>query len=307
MKLSAHHKAQGDDVEWYHPFGERYDRVYCAKVFSFSENYRECINADEVVRGGSGYHISLHNGREVWNEDGRYMQRLPCHIEHTYPDYSLYPDQTKDTAYGFLTRGCPRGCAFCHVASKEGRQSAKVADLSEFWHGQKNIVLCDPNLLACAESENLLAQLVESGAKVDFNQGLDARLITTQKAELLGHVRTNEVHFAWDRMRDKESVLRGLELYARFAKKRPHSHIAVVYVLVNFDTTIEQDLERIYTLRKMGYWAYVMVYDKKHATMEYRRLARWCNNRYIFAVCPRFEEYRTAAKIPAGEGGAGAL
>lgn len=96
-------------------------------------------------------------------------------MEHIYPDYSLYPSLTKDTAYGFLTRGCPRGCHFCIVSGKEGRASRKVADLSEWWRGQKNIKLLDPNLLACREHMDLLGQLADSEAWVDFTQGLDCR------------------------------------------------------------------------------------------------------------------------------------
>jgi hypothetical protein len=217
------------------------------------------------------------------------MDELPYHIEHIYPDYSLYPMYTKDTAYGFLTRGCPRGCEFCHVAAKEGKQSYKVADLQEFWGGQKNIVLCDPNILACKDWEELLQQLIDSKAWVDFNQGLDIRMMTEEKAQMLSQIKTKQIHFAWDRYQDKELVLPRLEMFAKHTKLNSHNRI--VYTLVNFDTTIDQDLERIYTLRKMGYWAYVMVYDKENADPIYKKIARWVNNRFIFAKCERFEDY----------------
>lgn len=148
MKLSAWHMTQGDSVEWYKPMiSEHLDIVYMSKVFSFTEDYPYHINADKVIKGVSGYAIRLIDGKEVYDKSADHD--LPYEIEHIYPDYSLYHDMTKDTAYGFLTRGCPRGCDFCHVANKEGKCSVKVADLSEFWRGQKNIVLCDPNLLAC--------------------------------------------------------------------------------------------------------------------------------------------------------------
>ena len=313
MKISAWHKAVGDMVEWYIPF-EHYNIVYVAKVFSFTEDWKEPINADIVIRGGIGYQIMLRNGKEEYNElpklfkihgrnerdvidmpmpiDGTeaFQANLPQWMENIYPDYSLYPMYTKDTAYGFLTRGCPRGCGFCHVESKEGRRSVKVADLSEFWSGQKNIVLCDPNILACKDWKELLQQLIDSKAWVDFNQGLDIRMMTEEKAEMLLRVKMKEIHFAWDRYEDREVVLPKFEMYAK-TSRLVHGHNAIVYVLVNYDTTIEQDLERIYTLRDMGYWAYVMVYNKHAADQIYKDLARWVNNRKIFAVCKTFEEY----------------
>lgn len=288
MKISAYHKAKGDVVEWYTPFSDTYDIVYISKVFSFSSDYDLSINAHKVVYGGTGYAISLHNDKEVF--DSRQNTPLPDEIEHIYPDYSLYG--IKDTAYGFLTRGCPRGCAFCIVGSKEGRKSRKVANLSEFWRGQKNIVLCDPNILACPESKELLLQLKDSGAMVDFNQGLDVRLLTPEKIELLKQIRIKEIHFAWDRYEDKDIILKKLKLYAEMTDKKPHNHNAIVYTIVNFDTTFEQDIERIQTLRDMGYWAYVMIYNKAHCDKKYKDLARWVNNRFVFAKCKSFEDYQ---------------
>ena len=132
MKISAWHKSQGDSVEWYQPmFSGHMDKVYMSKVFSFTPDYEWPIDADEVIKGGSGYCIELVNGKEVYHSERD--RNLPDEVEHMFPDYSLYG--ITDTAYGFLTRGCPRGCEFCHVASKEGKCSRKVANLSEFFAG----------------------------------------------------------------------------------------------------------------------------------------------------------------------------
>lgn len=292
MKLSAYHKSRGDIVEWYMPFSDRYDLVYASKVFSFTPDYDDCINADRVIRGGTGYAIENINGREVFFAERD--EALPTEAEHIYPDYSLYPKLTKDTAYGFLTRGCPRGCSFCIVGKKEGLCSTKVADLSEFWRGQRKIVLCDPNILACGHWRELMQQLIDAGAEVDFNQGLDIRLMTEEKARMISQMRIKEIHFAWDRYEDKDKVLPKLKLFADIASPNIHNkkvHNAIVYTIVNFDTTFEQDLERIYTLRDMGYWPYVMIYDKEHSRKEYKRLARWVNNRFIFGSCEKFEDY----------------
>ena len=277
MKLSTWHKAQGDEVEWWWGFSE-YERVYMSKVFdeTYTPDIPEPLNAKEIVKGGTGYGLDI---------------KLPDEIEHIYPDYSLYPELTKDTAYGFLTRGCPRGCHFCIVAGKEGRKSIKVADLSEWWNGQKNIVLMDANILACSQHGELLQQLIDSKAWVDINQGMDCRLLTKQNIEAINRLKLREIHFAWDYMRESKAVLRGLELYASLATRKPHGRYATVYCLTNYDTTMEENLYRIYTLRDMGYDPYVMIYDKPHAPREVRLLQRWCNNRLIFRAEPDFNKY----------------
>lgn len=285
MKLSAYHKRRGDEVEWYDPFS-RYDLVYKSKVFADTPDYNYVINADRIIKGGTGYAIHGAGGEHYRKEDDPV---LPYEVEHIYPDYALY--NITDTAYGFLTRGCPRGCSFCIVSGKEGRCSHKVADLSEFWSGQKNIVLCDPNILACREWKDLLGQLVNSEANIDFNQGLDARMLTEEKCLAIETLKLKRIHFAWDRYEDKDKVLPKLKMFSEICKIKRYTHNAIVYVLVNHGSTIEQDLERIYTLRELGYWAYVMVYDKPHAPRVIRDMQRWCNNRLIFARCPRFEDY----------------
>lgn len=288
MKISAWHKAKGDSVEWYHPlFSGHCDRVYMSKVFSFTPDYQYCIDADEIIKGGSGYCIETINGKEVYRTERD--KPLPDDIEHIYPDYSLYPEQTKDTAFGFLSRGCPRGCSFCHVAAKEGKCSRKVADLSEFWDGQKNIVLCDPNILACPEHIELLEQLADSGARVDFNQGLDIRLITERNLEVLKRIKLKCVHFAFDRWQDKEIVEPHLRI---FKEVTGFGHRKVsVYILTNYDTTIQQDLYRIQLCRELDFSPYPMIYDKEHCDRIYKRMQRWCNPR-IFWTTPKFEDYK---------------
>lgn len=277
MKLSAWHKARGDQVEWWWGWGQ-YDRVYMSKVFdeTYTHDIPDPVNAVEIIKGGTGYGLD---------------NRLPAEVEHVYPDYSLYPELTKGTAYGFLTRGCPRGCEFCIVAGKEGRKSVKVADLSEWWRGQKSIKLLDPNLLACRDHMDLLMQLRESRAWVDFTQGLDCRLLTEQNIEAINQLKLKEIHFAWDYMAETDSVLRGLKLYAERAARTPHGRFATVYCLTNFNTTMEENLQRIYTLRDMGYDPYVMIYDKPNAPREVRLLQRWCNNHLIFRSQPDFAKY----------------
>lgn len=295
MKLSAWHKKQGDSVVWYEVFQHGFpkkplDRVYISKIFSFTPDYEYFVNADEVIKGGSGYCIELKDGREVYNaeNDGQ----LQPEIEHIYPDYSLYPELTKDTAYGFMSRGCPRGCQFCHVGAKEGRCAQKVANLSEFWDGQKYIKLLDPNPAACKDWQEIFGQLAESGAWVDFTQGLDIRIMTQKKIAALMEIKVGQVHFAWDSYEDKEMIVPRLKEFAEmtgWGRKKMS-----VYVLTNFNTTLDQDLDRVYTLRDMGFTPYVMIYNKQNVERgsELRRLQRWVNSKIGFWACKDFKDFR---------------
>lgn len=277
MKISAYHKRVGDVVEWWNGF-MCYDRVYLSRVFddTYTCDISAHICADEIIKGGTGY--DLHT-------------KLPDEIEHICPDYSLYPELTNDTAYGYLTRGCPRNCSFCIVSEKEGRKSVQVADLSEWWTGQKNIKLLDPNLTACKDREKLVLQLADSKAWVDFTQGLDVRLLDKDFIDAINKVKTKMIHFAWDFMEQSDAVLNGLRLYhdlgaIKDVRKRR------VYVLTNYNTTMDENLYRIYRLRELGFDPYVMIYNKPTAPKEIRRLQRWVNCKFIWRSCTRFEDYK---------------
>lgn len=283
MKISAWHKRQGDSVGWYDPmtaWKQQPDRVYMSKVFTYTPDYEHPVNAKEIIKGGTGYNF-LGGGSD-----------LPQEIEHIYPDYDLYPELCKDTAYGFLTRGCPRGCDFCIVGSKEGRKSRKVADLSEFWKDQKNIVLLDPNFFACGEWKELSKQLINSRAWVDFSQGCDIRIMTEEKINFLKEMKIKQIHFAWDRYEDKEIILPKFKEFKRLTEwdYRKMS----VYILTNFNTTIEQDLERIYILRDLGFSPYVMIFNKQELPKGHalRRMQRWTNSRVAFRAVERFEDFK---------------
>lgn len=281
MKISAWHKARGDSVEFVLPL-KYYDKIYVSKVFGneYSQMPNFCLQADEIVYGGTGFAITVENGKEVYHKDRD--PNLPDEIEHIYPDYSLYPDLTKDKAYGFLTRGCCNNCDFCIVSKKEGMCSKKVADLSEFWRGQKDIVLLDANILACKDRMELLRQLADSGAWVDFTQGLDARFFTVEVAQALNFIKKKVVHFAFDFMKNEKAIVRGLNIYRDYCKPNGTDS---VYILTNFDTMIDEDLYRVKKVQEAGLLPDIRIYRKETAPRILRDLQRWCNNRIIYRSC----------------------
>ncbi len=282
MKISAWHKQKGDEVEFALPL-KHYDKIYVSKIFGseYSTMPDYCFQADEVEYGGTGFAITVENGREVYHKEKD--KPLPYEIEHCYPDYSLYPQYTENKAIGFLTRGCPNNCGFCLVSKKEERCSTKVADLSEFWNGQKYIDLLDANLLACRQRLDLLEQLADSKAYINFYQGLDARFMTEEVALALTKVKKRLVHFAFDSMKNEKRILQGLETYKRVTGG--NSHRDIVYILTNYDTTIEEDIYRVEKVRELGFLPDVRIYRKPTAPQVVKDLQGWCNNRRIYRKC----------------------
>lgn len=203
MKLSSYHKDRGDDVSWYDIFGE-YDRVYMAKVFTHTPDYNFSIpNAREIIKGGTGYDIH---------------SRLPEDAEKIIPDYTLYPYIDRKTAYGFLTRGCIRKCPWCIVPKKEGTIQP-YQDVDEIAvEGRTNLILMDNNILAAGEYGMVqLRKIAESGYRIDFNQAMDARLVTDEVAEVLASIKWLEyIRFGCDtpsQVGDCEEAIKKIRSY----------------------------------------------------------------------------------------------
>lgn len=294
MRISAWHKSQGDEVEWWWTDLIHYDRVYMSKIFSsaYSPDVPEPMNCDEVIKGGTGYAIHLENGREVF--DTSKHKNLPEEMERMFPDYSIYPQF--DFAVSMTSRGCPRKCPFCHVGAKEGCMSRKVADVSSFWNGQQHIEVLDPNITACKDKRDLFKQYRETGATINFNQGLDIRCINDEDIEDINHMRIVKMHFAWDNpCDDLEGKFRSFASQYRLKRK------GMVYCLTNFESVsvdehIKRAVHRITLLSEMGFDPYVMVYNKPSAPQRIKDLQRWCNSKVIFKSTPRFEDYKPHRK-----------
>lgn len=176
----------------------------------------------------------------------------------------------------------------------QGRVATRTAHLSEFWNGQKNIVLLDPNILACEDWKEMLQELIDSKANVDFSQGLDIRLMDDEKLEMLKRIKFKTLHFAWDNYEDGEWIMPKLE----WLKERTGwgKTKVMVYVLCNYNTTHEEDYERCLYIRELRFQPYVMIYDKKNVKRgsEINKLARWCN---WSPYCWGFDTYEEFKKV----------
>lgn len=269
MKLSAWHKQQGDSVTWHNPLAGKVDRLYIAKVFDFSPDYEYIPQGVEVVKGGSGYDLT---------------NKLPAEVEAIYPDYDLYGC---DYAIGFTSRGCIRKCPFCIVPRKEGKPHV-VGDIHSFWHGQRNLMLLDNNLTALpAHFELICKQLIENGIYTDFNQGLDIRLITPDMARLLSQVKLwKAIHFAFDNVKDEAAIRRGL---ATLKENGVKGYKLMFYVLIGFNSTPEEDLYRVETLRGLGVDPFVMPFNKFDPYQK--AFARWVNHKAIFKTV-KWQDYK---------------
>ena len=151
------------------------------------------------------------------------------------------------------------------------------------------IEVLDPNITACRDKRELFRQYRETGASIVFNQGLDIRFLNDEDIDDINQMRVKDLHFAWDNPKDDLE-----QKFRHFAERfRRKSNIGMVYVLTNFNSTLDEDLYRIYTLRDLGYDPYVMIYNKPFAPTEIKRIQRWCNSKWIFKKCARFEDYRS--------------
>lgn len=272
MKVSAWHKSQGDTVEWYNPF-DTYDRLYMAKVFSFTPDYGFVIAnvRGEVVRGGTGYDI---------------CSSLPGDMDRLQPDYSLYPAVDSRTSYGFLTRGCPNRCRWCVVPQKEGgiRPYMDVDDIT--LHGERPYaVLMDNNVLACDYGLSQLEKIAERGYHVDFNQGLDARLVTLDVARLLARVKwIKRIRFGCDTTAQIVECERAIQLVRQAGYK---GEFFLYCILIDFAESYH----------RLNYWRkykYVLPHAQPYRDLNnphqripqwQKDMAHWADRKELYRSC----------------------
>lgn len=281
MKLSAWHKAHGDSVEWADPMFGRYDILYQSKVFGFTPDDLNIYRADEIIKGGTGY--------------GDLSMVLSEEVEHMCPDYGLYG--ITDKAYGFLTRGCIRKCRWCVVPQKEGGIKAH-ADIEEFLAGRRMAVLMDNNVLAHEWGISQIEKIIRLGIRVDFNQGLDARLITPGIARLLAQVKwIKRIRLACDKSADIPVI----ELTYWLLKNAGYNGEISCYTLID---DFQESFYRINYLRRYKWFVpHAQPYRDSIGTAIQQRhadLAHWANRGKLFRSC-EFKDFRPRKNFSCSE------
>ena len=231
MKISAWHKAQGDNVEWWNPL-KNYDVVYSSKIFDFTPE--NPYLPENTIRGGTGY------------ADIPLEQTLPPLIDEMFPDYSIYP--ACDYAIGYITRGCPNNCRWCVVPSKEGEIKPYRSWRQLIRPDSKKLVLMDNNILASDFGIAELESLVGSGYAIDLNQGMDARLVDERVAKILAGLKwIKYIRFSCDQQAQIEPIMRTAELLGKYGVK---PYRLFIYLLVTAD--IEDAVKRVEALKRLG-------------------------------------------------------
>lgn len=251
MKLSAYHKAKGDQVFLNFPL-QPVDIAYASCVFTWNARRRDGLSPDVIV-GGSGIDLKA--------------ELLP-EVEHIMPDYSLYPNV--DFSLGFTSRGCIRRCPWCIVPEKEGGIKP-VARIYEFWDRRhRKITLLDNNLLASPNWPQTMEDLIAEGLEVDFNQGLDIRLVNEETIGYLKRVKTEQLRFAFDDLGYEKAFRRGIELLTENGLRSRKLEIYVLYGFGDDDT----DVERMVILHPYNVDAYPMAYKGPDGKEPARRIKK---------------------------------
>lgn len=271
MRISGYYKSKGYDIEWADPmFGTGYDKVYMSKIFTFSPDISIPFDCD-VIRGGSGYDIK---------------SRLPQEIESSLAmDYSLYP--MYNFSVQFFSRGCIRRCPFCLVREKEGY--IHPVEPVEMNPNGEWIEVLDNNFFANPEWKSAVGYLMKQSQPVKLH-GVDIRIMNEEQAYYLNKLKMKgTIHIAWDLPEiDLTNRLREMVKYVKPYK-------IMCYVLVGYNSTIEQDLYRIETLRSFGIVPFVQPYrdfENKRVPSQYEKdLARWANNKFLYKSCKDFRDF----------------
>lgn len=278
MKISAYEKSQGNQVGF--NIADP-DKVYCSIIFDWNRHKADGLKflyPNAIIDiGGSGYDLK---------------KKLPPEIDSIAPDYSLYPNCDHDL--GFTTRGCIRNCPFCIVKRKEGEFTI-YEHPSKFHHpDHKNIVLMDNNILASKSWFFTVTDwIISNNLKVDFNQGLDIRLVDEEVAERLKQLKPmNNWRFAFDSLSYEKEVIRGIELLKNAGVNIRSK--SLFYVYLDSDKEFNDALKRCQILRSLGVMPYPMYNRHAERTPRMTALKRWCRPWIFFKI--EWENYDKSVK-----------
>lgn len=288
-KIARWHTMRGDAVEWAKPIDlfcqAHYDILYASKVFNFSPDvdFRQ-FSYDRLEKGGTGYDI---------------YKRLPDEIDRLQPLYELFPWLPPTHAYGKLTEGCPNKCFWCVVPKKEGyiRPYMDIEQIAI--EGRTHVVLMDNNILAAGKyAVEQLQKIIDLGLHIDFNQAMDARLVTPEYAELLGKVKwiDSRIRFGCDTTAQIKDCERAMQLINDAGFRGEY----FLYTMIGGKNDFTECYDRIhywwkrlqdFRHNKQGraVYAYAQPYrdplNPNHTIPEWQKdMARWCNKRMIFCT-----------------------
>jgi len=265
LKLASYHKSLGDTVELVR--GERKpekrpSKIYVTSLFTYAwrpvhravRYYRKLFPDTKILLGGIyasllPEHATM-SGAEVYTG-------LHKEAEKFRADYSLVPGW--DGSILFTSRGCIRNCGFCSVPKLEGRPNSLEYSIKHLiYPGHTKIILWDNNILASRNWKAILDELNEIGLKVDFNQGLDARLITDEVAGKLARLKMDVIRVAYDQRATGKSLERAIErLHAAGVRKRK----ILAYTLFNYTDDPQDFFERVRDQLNWGFVSYPMRFE----------------------------------------------
>lgn len=271
LKLSTYQKDLGNTAElvWGtgRPIQVEPDVVYITSLFTW---------AWEPVWQAVRYYSLKFPNAELWL-GGLYASLMPEHAalsgvkpEHIFrgihfeaecklPDYSLVPTWNKKekASIVFASRGCVRSCTFCGVSRIEGKLDSEKKSIKDLiWPGHTRVILFDNNFLASSKWKSVLSEIQELGLAVDFNQGLDARLVTAEVADKISELKIDRfIRLSYDTSEIGPCVKNAIEL---LRSSGIEGRNVLVYLLYNFTDSPQDLFMRMKNVLSWGAVAYPM-------------------------------------------------
>lgn len=267
LKLSAYHKARGDIVQLVRgiqPITIAPNKIYISSLFTYAwKPVHDAIGfyinrfprADTVV-GGIYATLCADHLENAFKDKIRIRRGLFEQIDKLMPDYSLVPGWERSIV--FSSRGCIRDCPFCSVKALEPEFKAHKSIKHLIYPRHKGIIFWDNNFLGSPFCNNIFNELLSLDLEVDFNQGLDARLITEEVAIWLKRLRIQLVRLAYDTLTIRNKLSKAVKMLKDVGFR---GRSIIVYCLYNFQDSPEDFLSRVKELMELGVAVYPMRFE----------------------------------------------